>query len=293
MTKTEQTPEMVKAKLERALHRPEGAIGWAYWDWTGREYAQEYINGQIDWEDLKYYGERLLTLQKNADLERQGLYYPEEPDEVPDENITPDQLVEEVASKGLSNGTKARALALSEYRTLASGLHGDVSQIRPIKSKVRLRHDLVGVSGRWVVLLEVDSWVPPEDVANLYRNIRQNFVNEKDSKTEEGTFELARFVWREQALNDGQRPKWTTLFERWNLQNPSRRFATYNSFRQCCVRGMEATLPRYKEFPDLKPLTGERKEQVSAMKARLLNKLDRFIEKHGDTPIDQALSANP
>jgi hypothetical protein len=59
---------------------------------------------------------------------------------------------------------------------------------------------------------------------------------------------------------------------------------------------MVATIPRYKELPDLKPLAGERKEQVYAMRARIVARLQRLLDAgHGNSSFDELAdpSANP
>jgi hypothetical protein len=41
-----------------------------------------------------------------------------------------------------------------------------------------------------------------------------------------------------------------------------------------------------------KEFLAEQTRQVSAMEARLVGNLDRLIEKHGDTPLDQMTAAS-
>ena len=137
---------------------------------------------------------------------------------------------------------------------------------------------------RWVALLEVEVWVPDKEVARVYRNLQRRFLADRGSKTEEGTFALAQFAWREQRLNGGEFPSWPILFKRWNQQHRDRPFKTFNNFRQCCVRGMEAALPRY-IVPELDPLPQPISQQVREREERIMAKLEALAEAATNAPL--------
>jgi hypothetical protein len=153
---------------------------------------------------------------------------------------------------------------------------------KPVKARVRAaggRKD--GTLHRWVVSLDVEVWVPAEEVTRVYSNLQRQFIDEQSDRTEEGTYEVARFVWRELRGNDGSRIMWPSLLERWKQEHPDDpRFKTYNNFRQFFVRGEKATVLRYRR-PTLQS-SPELDAEIQRTKERWIAFLRKYEEKHGN-----------
>ena len=124
-------------------------------------------------------------------------------------------------------------------------------------------------------------WVPAEEVARVYGNLQRQFIGEQKSRTKEGTYEIARFVWRELRRNGGNRLTRSALLERWKQAHPDdNRFRTYNNFRQFFVRGEEATVPHYK-WPTIQT-SPEQDAEIQRAKERWITFLRKYEEKHGN-----------
>ncbi len=95
--------------------------------------------------------------------------------------------------------------------------------------------------------LEIEAWVPAEDVRGIYEHVQSDLLAEKaGAKTQPHTFRVAQFVWEEE-LRCGVRPSWESLFNRWREQNPDdNRIKSWEAFCNCFARGDKATRPRYK-----------------------------------------------
>jgi hypothetical protein len=240
-----------KAKLERAVHQPVGAIWPPFWRRNLRSEMRMYLEGAphaSSWEEIKGLAQEALELQREIELERAGADLEQSGETSGVGSPTDPGGGEALTPKGLSERTKARARAMSELSALRTGVEGEPPQINPVEARVRAaggRKD--GTMHRWVASLDIEVWVPAEEVAHVYRNLQRQFISEQKSRTEEGTYEVTRFVWRELRRNDGNRLMWPALLERWKQVHPDdNRFKTYNNFRQFFVRGEEATVPRYK-----------------------------------------------
>jgi hypothetical protein len=274
-----------KAKLERAIHQPLGAIWRPIWDRYLKTEMKRYLERSPDaepWEEITGMAKELLKLQTAIELDCAG-GYPQEPEEtVGGESPTGPTDEEVLATRGLSERTKARARAMSELSALHTGVTGEAPQINPVIAKVRAaggRKDRT--LHRWVVSLDVEVWVPAEEVARVYSNLQRQFIGEQSGRTEEGTYEVARFVWRELRRNDGSRLTWPSLLERWKQEHPDdNRFKTYNNFRQFFVRGEQATVPHYK-WPSIE-LSPERETEIQRTKERWIARLSEYEQKHGN-----------
>jgi hypothetical protein len=281
-----------KAKLERAVHQPVGAIWRAFWRRQDglRDEMRSHLEGApnaCSWEDIKGLARETLEFQKEIVLELAGA------DTEPSEETSGDGFPSEptgdevLAPLGLSERTKARARAMSELSALRMGLAGEPPQINPIKARVRAgggRQD--ETLHRWVVSLDVEAWVPAEEVKRVYRNLQRQFIPEPSGRTEEGTYEVAQFVWRELRRNEGSQVTWASLLERWKQEHPDdHRFKTYNNFRQFFVRGEEATVPRYK-WPAIQT-SPEQDAENQRTKERLMALLRKYEEKHGNQFLEE------
>jgi hypothetical protein len=108
---------------------------------------------------------------------------------------------------------------------------------------------------QWVIELEIEAWVPAEEVRNIYQYVQRDLLAETaPPKTTACTFRVAQFVWEEELRNPHEFRKlrsdkqlWPALLERWNERNPHERFKSWRAFRTCCERGKAATPPRYRQ----------------------------------------------
>jgi hypothetical protein len=274
-----------KAKLERAIHRPVGAIWRSFWRGDLRSETRQCLEGAPDamsWEDIIDMAEEVLRLQRDIKLELAGADL--EPPEDTGEGDSPGEVPggEELTPNGLNERTKARARAMSELSALRTGVEGEPPQIEPLRARVHAaggRKD--GTLHRWVVSLDVEVWVSAEEVARVYRNLQQQFISEQGGRTEEGTYEVARFVWRELRKNHGSRLTWPVLLERWKQEHPDdHRFKTYNNFRQFYMRGERATVPRYK-WPTIQ-ISPEQEAEIVRTKERWIARLREYEQKYGN-----------
>jgi hypothetical protein len=87
-------------------------------------------------------------------------------------------------------------------------------------------------------------WVSEDTIVRAYRTIQKLHRQPPGDKT----LRVLRFV-SEQADDEGVLPTWTTLYERWNADNPDERFADRSALYKAYRRGVEGLVP-----PDL-PLT--------------------------------------
>jgi hypothetical protein len=100
---------------------------------------------------------------------------------------------------------------------------------------------------RWVIRLQIEAWVPPDEVKRVYADLQSKLLkNHAASKTQALAYDVARFVWG-QVLAHGERPPWTKLREWWNERHPEekKQFKHYRTFRTYYQRGKKATPVRY------------------------------------------------
>lgn len=146
----------------------------------------------------------------------------------------------------LSDRTAARVgalIALDNYKL--GPTNPDRVRSRTITSKVWPQGGFDETLPQWIIKLEIEAWVPPDDVRGIYQLVRRDLLAvEADPKTQARTYNVARFVWEEE-LRCGERPSWPVLLERWNERYPDDRFNDRRAFRMCFKRGEEATPPRY------------------------------------------------
>jgi len=278
-----------KAKLERAIHQPVGAIRRPIWDKRLKSEVRQFLEGTLaapSWEEVKNLAREWLDLQKDMELDFVGAYIQDAAEtkgEEPSGQAKEDGVLH---TQGISKRTKARARAMSELSALLTGEAGEPPQIEPIQARVRAAGGRKERTlHRWVVSLDIEAWVPAEEVTRVYRNLQQQFIDQQGGRTEQTTYEVAQFVWRELRRDDGSRATWPSLLKRWKQEHPDdSRFKTYNNFRQYFVRGEEATIPRYK-WPTMQ-LTPQREAQIEDAKEHWIARLRRHEQKHGDRFLD-------
>ena len=77
-----------------------------------------------------------------------------------------------------------------------------------------------GTLPQWVIELEIEAWVPADDVRSIYQHAQRVYaqsgllVEQGPPKTQPRTYNVARFVWEEE-LRCGKRASWPVLLERW------------------------------------------------------------------------------
>jgi hypothetical protein len=99
---------------------------------------------------------------------------------------------------------------------------------------------------QWVYVLQVELWVPAEEMKAEYLELQEVLTEEKARKANPRTLEVARFVWDQQGSVGKQKLSYPELMRRWNESRPDdEKFRRPRSFRNVYIRGKEATLPRY------------------------------------------------
>jgi hypothetical protein len=91
-------------------------------------------------------------------------------------------------------------------------------------------------------------WVSEETVVQAYRATRRTLRDGQPSNRElpnDKTIRVLRFV-TEQADDNGERPSWATLFDRWNADNPNEQYAERSAFRKAYNRAVKALVPPYR-----------------------------------------------
>lgn len=268
----------LKASLEGAVGRP-GSIAQATWDRLCSGGAvSDYRRGLSSWEDLVDEVKEYLDYQDDLDQERlgRGSQTPESSKPSADEETEPS------LDKKLSKQTKARAEALSEYYAFRTG---EDAPTQAMRVKLRVGGPQVDGDIRQVIHMEVQAWVSPEEVRDVYRSVRKGLLEEKERiQAKPSTLEIAAFVWRQrrQALQEGRNlPSWATLKELWLQNHPDdKRVRGHGDFPRYFRRGAKAVVPRYRET--LFPWSG-----AGPMKKRMIRILDAHIEKYGDRPFDE------
>jgi hypothetical protein len=155
----------------------------------------------------------------------------------------------------VSNRTKARAAALAALdrsRRGARAWSGPSPWKEPHMTRRTIEPHIEpvargdgGLPG-WVIRLQIESWVPAEDVKRVYEEQQRKLLADlAPPKTQALTYDVARFVWGQVLAHGGRRPRWEKLREWWNERHPDQQIKDYRMFRTYCERGMEATPPKY------------------------------------------------
>jgi hypothetical protein len=151
-----------------------------------------------------------------------------------------------------SERTVARTEALLVYNRLRAG--SDAVPDRPaMYATLFPRGGTDGTHAQWVYVLQVELWVPAEEVKSEYLQLQQTLTEEKARKADPRTLEVARFVWEQQRRAGDQKLSYPDLMKRWNesRRDDDQKFNHWRSFRNAFSRGEEATLPRYESSADL------------------------------------------
>ncbi len=268
----------LKAKLERAVRQEIMGATWQRLKESG--WITGYLEGKEAWDDLKHQVKEDLRYQDDLLCELAGTPAKEQGGQTPGTEDIDDfaNASQPVPMKWLSRRTKARARALSERYALLAGEPDAYPLIEPLKVKIERRDVGTEEDPGLMLVLEIDVWVPPEEVARAYRTVRSQILDEEGGRTDEGTLEVARFVWNEERKNGGKRPSWALLLERWKRDHPDEtRFRSYSNFRQYFIRGRNAAIPLYKNV--LFPLPPEQRAEAEALNERLTSALQAYAKR--------------
>jgi len=102
--------------------------------------------------------------------------------------------------------------------------------------------------------MEVDLWMPAGEVLRAYREVQRAVLPGHNRPIGPASIELVNYVKSVRATESDRRSTWRTLLDRWNLEHPGRRYASYRSFRSAFERASRSLLfPRYRPHFGLKP----------------------------------------
>ena len=255
MTKLSTSEETdIRERLEGALKTSVSPTQWDYLKTQG--VLENYVGSPMDDER-----ERWEEFARDADAELQRLrdWYErlrEEEDEGysrPESSSLRDReqysgLVGETRG---SERTAARMEALRAYDRLQSGTDA-VTKRLAMYDTLLPRGGLDGTVAQWVYALQVELWVPAEDVKETYLDLQRALTEERARKADPRTIEVARFVWEQKYNHEGEDLSYLDLMKRWNeSRSDDGRFNNWRTFRNTYIRGKEATLPRYEGSADL------------------------------------------
>ena len=237
-------PKEIKAKLQRALHKPITLAEWRHLERI--DFVGEYSRNPLAYTDEENWREFRDSARRELDFLRQYR-----------EDSTQEQAgdLEDVYLDHSVGYQIDDSPADPEDRTTARmGALGALNRLHASESAPSraARHSMLlprgGVDGtlpQWVNIMAVELWVPAEEVAEKHRRKQQAMMTEPDPpKTRARAFNVARFVW-EQERHHGERPPWPVMCERWNNFPLARPFKSWRDFHTNFLRGAKATPPRY------------------------------------------------
>ena len=243
----------LQAKLEKSLgtritesewlHLVEGGVSSDYAEESWSEF-RDLVREQLH---------RLRRFLENTRQEEAGEMPTTRGETVRPPVETPKATVDE--SK-LDSRTTARADALSALDRLRRGpkAWGGVSPWKKPELARRIIEPHIepvaytdGSLPRWVIRIQIEAWVPPEDVKRVYAEQQRKLLREHTpQKTQALAYDVARFVWGQVFSHGGRRPRWQKLREWWNERHPEEvRFGDYRAFRTYFRRGEKATPVKY------------------------------------------------
>jgi hypothetical protein len=101
--------------------------------------------------------------------------------------------------------------------------------------------------------MEVDLWMPAGEVLRAYREVQRAVLPGHNRPVGPASIELVNYVMSVRATESDRRSTWRTLLDRWNLEHPGRRYASYRSFRSAFERASRSLLnPMYRAYFGLK-----------------------------------------
>ena len=234
----------IKARLERALHKPITPAEWL--NLQHRGLVDEYSRNPLAYTDEENWREFRDSARRELDFLRQ---YREDSTQEQAGDLEDVYLDHSVGYQiddspaDPEDRASARRYALGALNALRA------SETAPsraaVDSMLLPRGGVDGTLPQWVNIMAVELWVPAEEVAEKHRRKQQAMMTEPDPpKTRARAFNVARFVW-ELERHYGERPPWPVMCERWNNFPLTRPFERWRDFRTNFLRGAKATPPRY------------------------------------------------
>lgn len=103
------------------------------------------------------------------------------------------------------------------------------------------RHE--GRPRRAKLIMEVDLWMPADDVLRAYREVQRKVLPGHNRPIAGRSIALVNFVMRHRPAT------WASLLARWNTEHPGQVYANYRSFRNAFERASRSLLhPTYKLY---------------------------------------------
>jgi hypothetical protein len=291
MVSVEEQERKLKQEVEGALGEGPDSLIPPMWKAVFKEYGRDYLayrkcedfsmgwdSHEEAWTDLIKYARQKLELQKDIIQWSAGR-------EAQKPKVEQEEQDEHQAVKRLSEQTKARADALSAFYAFRTG---DDTPTQAMRVQLRPGGPQVDDDIRQVIHMQVQAWVSPEEVCDVYRAIRTGLLEEQERiQKKPSTLEIAAFAWRQrrQALDEGRElPSWAALKELWLQEHPNdNRVRGHGDFQRYFNRAKEAVIPKYRKI--LFPLPPREKAEFEAMKARMIKTLEASKKNIGNVPL--------
>jgi hypothetical protein len=140
------------------------------------------------------------------------------------------------------------------------------------------------------VELTVHPWVPAETVLENYRKIQRQLLGKENHRLKSRSLEVVRFVENRIRQEEGVRPPWRKLLERWNEEHlAEERFSDLRNFARVYKDTSERVAHYSFDPPRRKPLSPAAKRkrdkkvaEAEAFKHRVSTALEAHVEKHGN-----------
>jgi hypothetical protein len=164
-------------------------------------------------------------------------------------------------------------------------LCGRPPRFDPLTAKVRYKR-----GSPLTVELAVHPWVPAETVLANYRKIQRQLLGKENHRLKSRSLEVVRFVETCIREEEGARPPWRELLERWNEEHPAEeRFFDLRNFARVYKDTLERVAHYSFDEPRRKPIVARGQEEerqkvaeAEASKHRLIAAFNGHIEKHGN-----------
>ncbi len=171
--------------------------------------------------------------------------------------------------------------------------------IKALTLRGRVSESSTGVAAhryhRDTITLEIDSWMPSEYVRQAYHNVQHDLLGKNQRQPALRNIKVFHFVVSHstlQVVNEEEGlaklviPQWNKLRELWNKQHPEGDKWHYHKeredrFSRDFYRGQEAVIGTGDGLPGV-PSQPMSSAEAQGVTERLIRKLDRYIEQHGN-----------
>jgi hypothetical protein len=102
---------------------------------------------------------------------------------------------------------------------------------------VRIRYETIQrpyLLSRTTITLEVESWLPPEEILEQYRHAQQQILGGTPRSLKRRTVDLFKFV-----IQHREKKYWSEVFDAWNKAHPSQRFKDRSHLYTTYMRARE------------------------------------------------------